>query len=86
MKVCVIGLGRIGLPTAQYISSKGFTVYGYDINKKAITKGRSIGIHATKSWSEIPTTDVYIICTNTLWRRGKPDLTAVFEACEKEAI
>ena len=36
MKVCVLGLGRVGLPTAEYVASKGFTVYGYDISEKAV--------------------------------------------------
>ena len=31
----VIGLGRIGLPTASIIANKGAKVYGYDININA---------------------------------------------------
>ncbi len=34
----VIGLGRIGLPTASIIANKGAKVYGYDININAIEK------------------------------------------------
>ena len=33
-KVCVIGLGYIGLPTACILSSKGFKVIGVDVNQK----------------------------------------------------
>jgi len=35
-KVCVIGLGYIGLPTACILSSKGFKVVGVDINQKLV--------------------------------------------------
>ena len=41
-KVCVVGLGYIGLPTAVLIASKGYKVTGVDINKdlvKNINKG-----------------------------------------------
>ncbi len=36
MKVCVIGLGYVGLPVASIIASHGFEVVGYDKNKKII--------------------------------------------------
>jgi len=35
-KVCVVGLGYIGLPTACLLASKGFSVHGVDINQKAV--------------------------------------------------
>ena len=35
-KICVIGLGYIGLPTACYLASSGYQVIGVDINKKKI--------------------------------------------------
>ncbi|MDD3437319.1 MAG: hypothetical protein PHC64_09240, partial [Candidatus Gastranaerophilales bacterium] len=34
-KICVIGLGYIGLPTASMLAVNGFEVAGIDINKKA---------------------------------------------------
>lgn len=36
MKISVIGLGKLGLPLAATIASKGFLVYGVDINKNVI--------------------------------------------------
>jgi UDP-N-acetyl-D-mannosaminuronic acid dehydrogenase len=36
-KVCVIGLGYIGLPTAALIANKGFSVSGVDINDKIVS-------------------------------------------------
>ncbi|MFP7733898.1 UDP-N-acetyl-D-mannosamine dehydrogenase [Priestia aryabhattai] len=35
-KVCVVGLGYIGLPTASVLASKGFQVHGVDVNEKAV--------------------------------------------------
>ena len=34
MKIGFIGLGKLGLPVALAVESKGHEVYGYDINKK----------------------------------------------------
>lgn len=41
-RVCVVGLGYIGLPTAAFIASKGIHVYGVDVNPRyveAINRG-----------------------------------------------
>lgn len=35
-KICVVGLGYIGLPTACLLASKGFSVHGVDVNPKAV--------------------------------------------------
>tara|TARA_B100000767_G_scaffold275766_1_gene315280 strand:- start:5014 stop:6258 length:1245 start_codon:yes stop_codon:yes gene_type:complete len=35
-KICIIGLGYVGLPLASRFSSKGFDVLGFDINKDRI--------------------------------------------------
>ena len=43
-KVCVLGLGYIGLPTSVLLAKNGFRVYGVDINEnlvKSINKGNS---------------------------------------------
>jgi len=53
-KVCVVGLGQVGLPTAEYILGKGLTVYGYDIDFNAVEKAKNHGISATNNWNEIP--------------------------------
>lgn len=36
-KICVIGLGYIGLPTAALLANKGFSVCGVDINKEIVS-------------------------------------------------
>ncbi len=35
-KVCVIGLGYIGLPTAALLANRGYDIHGVDVNKKTI--------------------------------------------------
>lgn len=37
-KVCIIGLGYIGLPTAAVLADHGYFIHGVDINEKAIKK------------------------------------------------
>jgi len=44
-KVCVIGLGYIGLPTATFIANAGFSVAGVDINRDAISTINDGKIH-----------------------------------------
>jgi UDP-N-acetyl-D-mannosaminuronic acid dehydrogenase len=36
MKICVVGLGYIGLPTAAMLASRGHEVVGYDVNEKVV--------------------------------------------------
>ena len=36
MKITVMGLGYIGLPTAITLAEAGFEVCGFDVNKKTI--------------------------------------------------
>lgn len=62
MKVCVIGLGRIGFSTAEYVESRGFEVFGYDIDPQAVKLAKSKGITASEEWAKIPSdTDVFIV-------------------------
>ena len=37
-KVCVVGLGYIGLPTAAFIADSGISVVGVDINERHVEK------------------------------------------------
>jgi glycerol-3-phosphate dehydrogenase len=42
-KICVLGLGYIGLPTASILATKGYSVVGVDVNPQVvetINKGR----------------------------------------------
>jgi len=35
-KICVMGLGYVGLPTALHFAASGYRVYGFDVDKKKI--------------------------------------------------
>ncbi len=80
-KVCVAGLGTIGYPTACYISNQGFPVFGYDIDKKKTLKIDLF--NASSEWSEVPRCEVYVLCVNTGWENGKPDMSNLFDVCQK---
>ncbi len=82
-KVCVIGLGNVGCPTASCIHDHGFSVYGYDIDKQ-----KTLGLNpvtAFHDWSQIPPCNVYVVCVNTGWKDGKPDMSNIFDVCRKIA-
>lgn len=85
MKVCVLGLGQVGLPTALHISSRGFDVWGYDISENAVAMAKNGGINATTNWNKIPPVDVYVVCVKTSWKDDMPDLTPIFDVCKKIA-
>ena len=44
-KICVIGLGYIGLPTAAVLSSSGYDVIGLDVNIDVVEKVNRGEIH-----------------------------------------
>lgn len=44
-KICVIGLGYIGLPTASLLGTKGYQVHGVDVSAKVVETINSGGIH-----------------------------------------
>ncbi|MEM2915559.1 MAG: NAD(P)-binding domain-containing protein [Candidatus Bathyarchaeia archaeon] len=83
MLVCVLGLGTIGLPTAEYIRNKGLKVFGYDISQEAVMRAKQKGISASSEWRDIPEADVYIICVSTWNSNGEPDLSPVFKISKK---
>jgi nucleotide sugar dehydrogenase len=86
MRICVIGLGQVGLPVAQYTLKKGLEVWGYDINAAAVENARrTFKINVTSFWQDIPQADAYIICVTTSQRDGSPDLSPVFDVCKKIA-
>ncbi|MFU8817193.1 MAG: UDP-N-acetyl-D-mannosamine dehydrogenase [Pseudomonadales bacterium] len=44
-RVCVVGLGYIGLPTASLLATKGFAVTGVDVSEDVVKTIRKGGIH-----------------------------------------
>jgi UDP-N-acetyl-D-mannosaminuronic acid dehydrogenase len=54
------------------------------INPIAIERASEEGIlRATGNWHEIPPVDVYIICVSTMLKNDLPDLSPIFDVCEK---
>ncbi|MCX7771936.1 MAG: UDP-N-acetyl-D-mannosamine dehydrogenase [Clostridia bacterium] len=79
MKICIIGLGYIGLPTAAMFATHGHTVVGVDVNQKVITalnEGRII--------IEEPFLDELVekaVTKGTLRASNKPEEADVFIIC-----
>ncbi len=44
-KICVLGLGYIGLPTASIMATKGFSVVGVDVNRQVVDTINRGSIH-----------------------------------------
>lgn len=84
-RVCIVGLGTVGLPTALHIA-KYFTVIGYDTNRKAVEISASQGVLATENWLSTPLTDTYVIAVSTSINEGnEPGVSAIYEVCGKIA-
>lgn len=82
-RVCVVGLGTVGLPTAKYIYERGFEVFGYDIRTVNVKE-----FPTTSKWEELPKDiDVYVITVSTGWDEKLQtfDFTALYDVCSKIA-
>ena len=80
-KVCVLGLGVIGLPTALHIS-KFYDVAGYDLNPIAVEKANQMGINST--CEKLPYADVYVIAVSTSVNEDDtPDMSNIYDVCNK---
>lgn len=53
VRVCVVGLGYVGLPTACLLASRGYRVHGVDIDSGAVERVRQGGPVAEPGLSEI---------------------------------
>ena len=76
LRVCVIGLGYIGLPTASLLATKGFHVLGVDINTDVVAKINKGLIHIVE-----PGLDVLVksaIHSGNLKANTKPDCADIF--------
>jgi len=85
-KVLIIGLGEIGLATAEYLSSLGMAVDGYDINGKAWERAKKKQAiqDAPRDLSEY---DYYIVCVSTHNHANLlvPDLEGIYDIANKLA-
>ncbi|MDP1974488.1 MAG: hypothetical protein Q8K37_00790, partial [Alphaproteobacteria bacterium] len=97
LKICVIGLGYVGLPLAVSLA-KHFKVTGFDINETRIQELKN---HYDRTWEidearlqasslnvsytldDIKAQDIYIVTVPTpVDHRNQPDLMAVLKASE----
>lgn len=67
-KILVIGLGQIGYSNAEYMTSLGLDVDGYDISEKAVKRALETAVIRRKAKS-FKGYDYYVICIST----HKPD-------------
>jgi UDP-N-acetyl-D-mannosaminuronic acid dehydrogenase len=63
-RVLVIGLGEIGYNNAEYMTSRGLAVDGYDISEKAVSRALEAGIIRNRA-SSFSDYDYYVICIST---------------------
>jgi nucleotide sugar dehydrogenase len=78
-KVCVLGLGNIGMPVACHVS-RFYKTKGYDISEAAIAKALTKGVDASINLEKA---DIYVIAVNTRYRNNAPDMSAVESCCSK---
>ncbi len=73
-KICMVGLGYIGLPTAAVMASRGLEVVGLDVNQKAVDTINAGNVHIVE-----PDLDIVVravVTTNNL------RATTVAEPCD----
>jgi UDP-N-acetyl-D-mannosaminuronic acid dehydrogenase len=78
-KVCVVGLGYIGLPTAALLASNGFNVVGVDLNEHAVETINQGRIHIVE-----PDLDAFVrsaVAAGRLKAFLKPQAADIYMIC-----
>lgn len=75
-KICVVGLGYIGLPTASLLGTKGYSVCGVDVSGKVVETINQGGIHLVE-----PDLDILV---KSAVQSGR--LRAALEPCEADVF
>ena len=78
-KICVVGLGYVGLPTAAVLASRGYDVHGVDVNPKAVETINSGKAHIVE-----PDLDLLVraaVQTGKLKAHTTPAAADVFMVC-----
>ena len=76
MKICVVGLGYIGLPTAALLANRGYEVHGVDVVKETVDTINRGEIHIVE-----PELDTFVksaVNSGKLKASLKPDFADVF--------
>jgi len=83
-KVCIIGLGYVGLPLAKLCASKGHDVIGIDNNKALLAeleKAKISNLDLTSDSQQVSIADVVIVCVPTpIDKYNMPDLSPLKSA------
>jgi UDP-N-acetyl-D-mannosaminuronic acid dehydrogenase len=80
--VCVVGLGTVGQPTAEYFISRKVPTYGCDLNPSALERLKPSLHGASTSLAALPLADVFIVTVDTGLHGDSPSTENVFRACE----
>lgn len=86
MKVCVVGLGYVGLPLATELSKAGFETVGFDIDESKVRIALDKDLHSSTDPRIILGSHVVIVCVPTPVTRSKswgwpePDIGAIVSA------
>jgi UDP-N-acetyl-D-mannosaminuronic acid dehydrogenase len=82
--ILIIGLGQIGYHNADYITSKGYNVDGYDIDKSAANRAKKENVIYREAIN-FEDYDYYLICISTHDPKkiDAPFLEGLFEITEK---
>lgn len=78
-KICVVGLGYIGLPTAALLAAKGYDVAGVDVNPEVVATINDGRIHIVE-----PDLDAYVrssVAAGHLRAFGEPQRADVYMIC-----
>jgi len=78
-RICVVGLGYIGLPTAALLAAKGYDVSGVDINPNVVETINEGRIHIVE-----PDLDAYVrsaVASGHLTAHAEPQPADVFMLC-----
>ena len=79
LKICVVGLGYIGLPTAAVLGSRGYQIHGVEINPKAVEIINSGKAHIVE-----PDLDILVrgvVTTGNLKAYTEPAAADIFMIC-----
>src|SRR5512139_1909318 len=75
-KICVLGLGYIGLPTASILASRGYKVIGVDINESVVKTINAGRIHIKETGLEELVNEA--LCSGNLVARLIPEPADIF--------
>ncbi len=77
-RVCVVGLGYVGMATAVAFAQAGFGVVGTDVDPRRCRRLEASGLRAFRSLADAGPIDVVDICVPTpVDADGDPDLSAI---------